>query len=147
MTGNPYMNKYQQTQVHTASPEQIMLMLYDGAVRFLNQAKQGMDERNFGKKGTGISRAMAIIEELNTTLDFNQGGEIAENLDALYHYMLQRLTHANVKNDPAALEEVRDMLADLRQTWADAIEQLKKQQAAAEAETHPGQHGSIAATG
>lgn len=119
---NPYMNQYQQTQVNTASPEQLLVMLYDGAIRFTRQAHEAMLAGERVKKLESISRAMAIITEFANTLDHEIGGEIAANLDALYNYMIRELTNANLKNDPEPLTVVENLLVDLRETWVQAIE-------------------------
>ena len=124
---NGYTNNYLASQVNTASPEQLMLMLYDGAIRFAALAIKAIDENDLDKRSTYINKTYAILAEFAATLDHNQDAQLAENLDALYNYMQQRLMDANLKNDPAPVEEVKIMLSDLRQTWAQAIEQNKKE--------------------
>ena len=119
---NGYVNQYQQNQIATASREQILLMLYDGAIRFCRQAKMGLKENDMAVKGKYIGKTMAIIAEFSNSLNHDIGGEIAGNLDALYGYMLRELSQANVNNDPDKLEIVITMLKDLRETWAEAIE-------------------------
>lgn len=122
---NPYMHQYRQNQVQTASREQILIMLYDGAIRFVAQARQA---ENPSDRREPISRAMAIISELSDTLDREIGGEMAVNLDALYDYMIRSLTQANVKKEVEPLEVVENILRDLRATWAEAIEIVKKEE-------------------
>jgi len=121
------MNQYQQNQVYTASPEQILLMLYDGAIRFTRRAIAGIDEDQPELKSTGISKAMAIISEFSNSLDHAVGGQIAEDLDALYHFMMRELSSANLKNDIEKLRNVEKLLMDLRQTWGEAVEINKKE--------------------
>lgn len=133
---NAYTQQYQQNQILTASPEQILVMLYDGAIRFTRQAMMGMESGNRIQKLEGVSRAMAIITEFSNTLDFKVGGEIAENLDALYAFMNNELSQANLKNDPAKLKVVETLLLDLRQTWVEAIA-LASQEAAAQVVQKP----------
>ncbi|APG23798.1 MAG: flagellar export chaperone FliS [Syntrophotalea acetylenica] len=118
---NPYLNQYKNNQINTASPEQIMIMLYDGALRFLAQAMQGIDDNDIELKNRGIQKAMAIVMEFRNTLDHNIGGEIAANLDALYDYMIREMIQANLKKDRQKLQAVHAMLADLRDTWKEAI--------------------------
>lgn len=130
---NPYMKQYRTNQVQTATPEQILIMLYDGAIRFCREADNAIVENNYSVRGEKIGRVLAILNELTVTLDRKIGGEMAENLDALYAYMMRRLTHANIKSDRAALKEVTDMLADLRETWMQAIEIARREKAAAQA--------------
>jgi len=124
---NGYTNNYLANQVNTASPEQLMLMLYDGAVRFAALAIKAIEENDRDKRSTYINKTYAILSEFAATLDHNQDAHLAENLDALYNYMQQQLMVANLKNDPAPVVEVKTMLSDLRQTWAQAIEQNKQE--------------------
>jgi len=115
-------SQYQQNQIISASPEQILLMLYDGAIRFTRQAMYGLEEENFTLFHHGISKSMAIITEFSNSLDHNIGGEIAENLDALYNFMVRELTLANLHKDMEKLKVVDRLLVDLRTTWGEAIE-------------------------
>lgn len=126
-------NKYMSTQVTTASPEQILIQLYGGAIRFVRQAQESMATGERVRKLEGISRAMAIISELANTLDHEIGGEIAENLDALYHFMIRELTQANLDNDAKKLKVVEELLTDLRETWIEAIEIARKEKQQADA--------------
>lgn len=119
---NGYVNQYQQNQIATASREQILIMLYDGAIRFCQQAKNGIDANDMSIKGKYIGKAMAIVSEFATSLDHNIGGDIATDLDALYSYMLRELSNANVENDKNRLDVVITLLKDLRETWKEAIE-------------------------
>jgi flagellar protein FliS len=121
------MNQYQENQISTASPEQILVMLYDGAIRFTRGAIEGLVEGNSEKKLKGISKAMAIITEFSNSLDHEIGGEIAESLDALYDFMRRELTAANIDGDIEHLRIVETLLVDLRQTWVEAIEISKKE--------------------
>ena len=118
---NPYQN-YFANQVQTASPEQILIMLYDGAIRFLRQARQNLDEGDRIGTLEKKSRAVAILTELSNTLDFEQGGEIAENLDGLYWYMIRDLTQANTKDPSEPLQVAENILEELRDGWVQAIE-------------------------
>jgi flagellar protein FliS len=126
------MNQYQQNQVGTASPEQILLMLYDGAIRFTRRAIAGIEEEKPEMKLSGISKAMAIIAEFSNSLNHDIGGQIAEDLDALYNFMMRELTAANLKNDIEKLRNVEKLLMDLRQTWGEAVLLSKKELHAAE---------------
>jgi flagellar protein FliS len=119
---NAYFNQYQNNQVTTASPEQLLIMLYDGAIRFVRQAAEAMAAGERVRKLESISKALGIVSELANTLDHEVGGEIAENLDALYHFMIRELTQANLKNDAEKLRVVEDLLCGLRETWMQAIE-------------------------
>ncbi len=117
---NAYMNQYQNNQIQTASPEKILIMLYDGAIRFTRQAILAMDAGDRAVQGEKISRVMAIVCEFSNTLDHEIGGEIAVELDALYNFMTRELTRANLKGDRKALETVEDLLSGLRETWVEA---------------------------
>ncbi|MFN2257850.1 MAG: flagellar export chaperone FliS [Desulfuromonadaceae bacterium] len=119
---NAYTQQYQQNQILSATPEQILIMLYDGAIRFTRQAIAGVEEEDRLKKLEGTRRAMAIITEFANTLDHEVGGEIAENLDALYAFMTRELTQANLNSDIERYRIVEDLLVGLRSTWVEAIE-------------------------
>ncbi|ORJ63476.1 flagellar export chaperone FliS [Geothermobacter hydrogeniphilus] len=119
---NAFWNQYQQNQVNQATPEQILIMLYDGAIRNTVQAIQALANADRVRKAESISKAIHIVTTLSDTLDHEIGGEIAENLDALYNFIIRELTNGNLKNDPAPLRTVEDLLRDLRQTWSEAIE-------------------------
>jgi len=119
---NAYWNQYQQNQVNQATPEQVLIMLYDGAIRNTAQAIQALAAADRVRKAESISKAIHIITALSDTLDRQIGGEIAENLDALYNFMIRELTNGNLRNDPAPLGQVEGLLRDLRQTWSEAIE-------------------------
>jgi flagellar protein FliS len=126
------MNQYQQNQVSTASPEQILLMLYDGAIRFTRRAISGIEENKPEMKLSGVSKAMAIIAEFSNSLNHDIGGQIAEDLDALYNFMMRELTSANLNNDLEKLKNVEKLLMDLRLTWGEAVLLNKKEMHAAE---------------
>jgi len=119
---NAYMGQYNNNQILTASPEQILIMLYDGAIRFCRQAMTAMDDGQRTLQGEKVNRAMAIICEFSNTLDYEVGGEIAEDLDALYGFMTRELINANLKNERKSLETVEGLLINLRATWVEAIE-------------------------
>lgn len=127
MINNPYQT-YQKTQVETASQGKLIIMLFDGAIKFCRSALQGMEEKNYEQVNNCIGKTQAIISELMVSLDMKAGGEIAQNLYKLYDYMYWRLTTANVKKDLAMVREVLDMLTDFRQTWEEVIK-LSRQNA------------------
>lgn len=115
-------DQYQQNQIMSASPEKILLMLYDGAIRFTRQAIYGIEEENLTLFHQGIKKSMAIITEFSNSLDHTIGGDIAENLDALYDFMIRELTKANLHKDIEKLRVVEKLLVDLRATWGEAAE-------------------------
>ena len=118
---NPY-KKYQETQVTTASREKILLMLYEGAIRFTKQAKVAMDAGKVAEKGTFISKATAILSELMATLDFKAGGQLAVDLENLYVFMIDKLIEGNINNDIKCLENVESLLVTLYSAWKDVVD-------------------------
>lgn len=109
--------------VHAADPHKLVAMLYQGALLAIANAKNAMLRKDIPAKGAAISKAILIIGEgLQASLDKNVGGQLAQNLDALYGYMCTRLLQANANNDMAALDEVARLLGDLKGAW-DSIRQ------------------------
>lgn len=115
---NAYSQVNLESAVNSANPVQLIILLYDGAIGALAKAKGHMQEMKFAEKGRCISHAISIIEGLREVLDFKRGGEIAKNLNDLYEYMKNRLSIANLKNDPEGLAEAIHLLNDLRSAWA-----------------------------
>ena len=109
---NPY-KQYQKTQVITASKEKILLMLYEGAVRFTKQAIVAMDAKKVAEKGKCISKATAILSELMATLDFKIGGQLAVDLENLYVFMIDKMIEGNINNDIQCLKHVEKILMTL----------------------------------
>lgn len=120
MYRNPH-KAYQQTQVTTASKEKILLMLYEGAIKFTKIAQTRMKERNVAEKGKYIGKALAIISELMNTLDHNVGGQLSADLENLYMFMSDKLIEANIHNRTEDLELVEKLLTTLYSAWEDVI--------------------------
>lgn len=121
---NPYAKQaeqYKKNQIETASPEEILIMLYEGAIRFLLVAKKANDEKNIEKCHKNIVKAQHIIQEFMASLDMDIGGEMAANLLRLYEYLNYQLVQANIKKDMALIDEVLDHLRSLKATWEEAI--------------------------
>ena len=113
-----YTNTAIDTSVAGADPHKLILLLYQGALLAISSAKNNMLRKNIPAKGKSISHAILIIESgLKSSLDKKAGGELANNLSALYDYMNQRLMFANLKNDVAALDEVSTLLNELKGAW------------------------------
>ncbi|HEX8786313.1 MAG TPA: flagellar export chaperone FliS [Telluria sp.] len=130
---NAYANVSLETGIASASPHKLIVMLYDGVLAALLKAKNNMIVRNIPAKGAAISQAITIIDNgLRVSLDLKAGGEIAENLDALYDYMSRRLFQANLKNDVAIVEEVHRLLSELREAWVAIGDKVDRAQPAAE---------------
>lgn len=126
---------YLQTQVTTTSQGEMVVMLYDGAIKFLQQAKEKIVERNYAEKGILISKSLDIIAELDASLNVEKGGELSNNLHSLYLYSQGRLLQANLKMDVAIVDEVIKILSSLRGAFAQIInspEALKAQKQAPE---------------
>lgn len=109
-------------QVSEADPHRLIQMLLEGGLQRIAQAKGAMQYGNLPLKGELIGKAVGIVGGLRDALDVSKGGELAANLDNLYAFMLQRLSVANMKNDPAILDEVAGLLRDVKEGW-DGIRQ------------------------
>lgn len=106
--------------VETSDPHRLVLMLFDGAMAAVALARFQMVDGQIPQKGAAISKAIDLITNgLQASLDLEQGGELASRLAALYEYMSQRLLFANINNSVAALDEVHELLASLREAWAE----------------------------
>jgi flagellar protein FliS len=121
---NPY-QQYQQQSVMTASPGELLVMLYNGCIRFIKQAIECINNKDLEGAHKAIIRAQDIILEFMTTLDMKY--EVSHNLMALYDYLHRRLVEANTRKDVAALEEVLGFVTELRDTWAEAVKITRKQ--------------------
>lgn len=97
-------------------------MLMDGAIERIAQARAALEQGSVGRKGELIGRAIAIVDSLRASLDIEQGGEIADNLAALYEYVERRLLEANLHSDVSALDEVLRLLREIRSGWAGIAE-------------------------
>ncbi len=107
-----------ETGVATASPHQLILMLYDGALLAIAKAGNAMQQQKVAEKGQAISQAIDIISNgLAASLDFSTADELANRLAALYDYMCRRLVHANLHDDQAALNEVTFLLGEIKSAW------------------------------
>ena len=111
---------YFRTQVESASPMELVVLLYDGAVRAADAAHEAMVSGNIPARRTAMNKLMAIIAELQNTLDVTRGGRVAEELDGLYTYMLSRLLKAITDQDAKPIDEVRRLLATLADGWREA---------------------------
>ncbi len=119
---NPY-EQYKTTQISTATPGQLVVMLYDGAIKFCKMAKFGIEQKNIETANNNLIKVQNIIQELKVSLDMKAGGDLSETLDALYEYMLRRLIEANMKKDVKIITEVQKNLEELREAWVEAVKQ------------------------
>ena len=108
---------YRDNTITTQSKGRLIVMLYDGAIKFMKLAIKELEAGNFQAKGQYINKAIDIIAELNAVLDMEAGGEIAVNLRKLYCFMNERLTQANIKRDPAMIQDVIRLMEELNQSW------------------------------
>ena len=111
--------KYNNSKVLTASPAELTLMLYEGAIKFCNIAIMGIEQNDIQKAHTNIKKVERIVEEFRSTLDRRYA--VAEDFDRVYVYLLQRLLEANVKKDKAILEEVNMHLRSMRDNWKEVM--------------------------
>jgi len=112
-------DSYLEQKIMHAKPEELTMMLYDGIVKFLKQAKLYIDQKDIEKTSNVILRAEDIINELNVTL--NMDYEVSQNLRALYVFMNTRLAEANIKKDQSIVDEVLDLATEMRDTWKEAM--------------------------
>lgn len=119
---DPYM-EYKQNSIMTASPEELVLMLYNGIIRFIEEAKLAIKDKNIEKAHNSIMRAQDIVLELMATLDMQY--DISKNLYNIYEYISRRLVEANLKKDTEALDEVKTLVSDLKDTWTKAVNKVR----------------------
>lgn len=120
-----------QTSITDADPHKLIQLLYNGALERINMAKAKMQANDIEGKGRLISKAIEIIGGLRSFLDFEKGGDLAERLESLYDYMERALFEANLKNDPARLDEVADLLRSIKEGWDGIREEVVNQQSQA----------------
>jgi flagellar secretion chaperone FliS len=117
--------KYKNTSIQSASREKLLLMLYEGAIRFIKLAILAIEQKNIAERGKNIIKAYDIIMELNNTLDHKIGGDLAKQLEQLYMFITDQLTQANITGDPKYLTSSIKILETLYDGWQKAIDQLK----------------------
>lgn len=124
---NPYA-QYRQNSVETASPTRLIVMLYDGAVRFLSQGLAAMQVGQHVQQSILIGKAQAIIAHLHDTLDTEIGSAFAQSLAKIYTALLATLTQANIEDSPKPVENAIEILRELRETWAEVDRQCRSKQ-------------------
>jgi len=117
-----FAHEYQKQQVNGASPVQLVVMLYDGALRFMEAGKHAIVNKNLEKQNYYIQKAQRIVTELMATLDMEKGGEVAKNLFALYGYVLNELVTANIQDEIEAVDRAIRVFSELRESWAQIAE-------------------------
>lgn len=122
---NSAVKAYKQNQIQTAPPEKLVLMLYDGAIKFINKGLEAIDKKDIQAVNNNFIRAQDILLALMSGVNF-EAGEVAEGFYSLYEYMYDKLIQANVKKDKTPAKEVLSMIEELRDTWIKMLEQYKK---------------------
>lgn len=120
--------KYKTTQVQSASKEKILLMLYEGAIKFMKLALKAIDEKDIAGRGLNIGRAFDIVNELNNTLNHEVGGEVAASLEQLYMFVNDQLTKSNATGQRKPLEDALKVFETLYSGWVEAIEKMKREE-------------------
>lgn len=126
MTYNGYA-QYQQNQLTTASPAKLLLMAYDGAIRFCRIGGEKMREGKLDEQSININKAIAVVCELLSTLKEEHNPPLVARLRSLYTYVIEKLAHANLNQDEAALNEATKILSDLREAWAEADKIIQRE--------------------
>lgn len=123
-------HSYRETQIKTATPGKLILMLYDGAIKNINLASENLDKKHasYDKVSSYIIRTQDIVTELMVSLDFEKGGEIAKSLFSLYMYMNRKLLEANINKDMKLLNEIKKLLKELRSAWAEVAQKAGTEQ-------------------
>lgn len=133
---------YQHAEVETADQGTLIILLYDGAIRFLQLSKQRLREKNYEAKGKLIVRAQEIVGELMSCLNMD-AGEIAHSLSSIYSYMIRRLMHADLNKDVEAIDEVITLLSELREAWVEVFGKKELTEASAATTASAGIRGIV----
>jgi flagellar protein FliS len=118
--------KYKQTSVQSASKEKLLLLLYEGCIRYMKTALAAIDKKDIAGRGMNIGYAFDIVNELNNTLNHEVGGDIAKNLEQLYMFVSDQLTKTNATGDKKPLEDALKIMETLYAGWVEAVEKLKR---------------------
>jgi len=120
---------YRQTQIQSRTPLELVVMLYDGALRFIGNARDAVERHDIAARRDALNRALAIVSELQNTLNLRDGGEVAASLDRLYSYVNDRLLAAAIENSVGPLDEARAVLETLRDGWSTIAVQSERKSA------------------
>jgi flagellar secretion chaperone FliS len=122
MNGQPVYQQYKEVQVNTANSGKLLIMLYQGCIKFLRIAGKGIEDKDIELANNNIIKAQNIIRELINTLDMENGGEIARNLYSLYDFMNSQLIYANINKELAPVETVENMMLELLEVWQQVVD-------------------------
>lgn len=128
---HPY-QKYKNTSIQSASREKLLLMMYEGAIKFTKLAIKSAEEKKIAERCVNIGRAFDIVLELNNTLDHKVGGPLSAQLEQLYMFITDQYTKANMTGDPEPLRASLKVLENLYEGWKQAVEKIKKEEGKAE---------------
>ncbi|MEX2242503.1 MAG: flagellar export chaperone FliS [Fimbriimonadaceae bacterium] len=119
-------DQYRKSSISAASPLQLVVMLYDGALRFMEAGKHAMAKGDTYSQNDNLTKAERIVTELLSTLDMTQGGQVAENLFSLYTYVYDCLVEANIEDKPEKIDECVQIFSDLRESWVELERTLRE---------------------
>jgi flagellar protein FliS len=122
-----FVHEYQKNAVNGASPLQLVIMLYDGALKAMEAAKRAMSSKDLTKQHDNLIKAQKIVCELTACLDMQQGGEIATNLFALYTYVTNELVQANIDDNPDPIDRSIRVMSELRESWTTIERSLRNE--------------------
>ena len=122
MIPSRYHDQYRKNQISTSNQGRLILMMYEGAIKFTNLAEESMSKGDLANQGKYIQKAHDIVNELSLALDFKKGGDVAPRLESLYQFALSQLTLANIKSDKKALQSVLNILSPLLEAWTQLYE-------------------------
>ena len=111
--------RYREMEIRTATPEMVIVKLYEGALRFIRAARSHQEAGHIAGRATSIAKALAIVNELQHSLNLERGGEIARNLDSLYFFVTDRLLEANLRGTIAPLDVAAGILSTLNEAWVE----------------------------
>ena len=123
MVPQRFHNEYRQNEISTSSQGKLIVMMYEGALKFVTLAIEGIDNQDLSKKGKYINKAHDIINELSCALDMKKGGDVAQKLESLYQFILHQLTLANIKSDRKTLESIVNVITPLMEAWKELLVQ------------------------
>ena len=126
MAHNPYLDQYRKASVAGATPLQLVVMLYDGCLRFMSAGQRAMQEKELFKQNESLQKAQKILAELMSTLDMEKGGEVATNLFSLYTFCYNRLVEANIEDKPEYIDHAIEVMSQLRESWVELDAQQKR---------------------
>jgi len=119
MVPSRFRKEYSRNEIATSSQGKLIVMMYEGAIKFVNLAIEGVNSKDPSKKGLYINKTHDIINELSLALDLKKGGDVAQRLESLYQFILNQLTLANIKSDRKALESILKILVPLLEAWTE----------------------------